>query len=69
MKSNQLELKEKKAALKDLASKANTSKKRIDQHYHMLTSIRSERVSDAGDGSKSEEFEIMQVGTPHPQVS
>lgn len=61
LKSIQLELKDKKISLKELASKANHSKKRIDQHYVMLNTIRSERASDADDGIKSEEFEIMQV--------
>lgn len=61
LKSIQLELKDKKISLKELASKANHSKKRIDQHYSMLNTIRSERATDADDGIKSEEFEIMQV--------
>ena len=62
MKSIQIELKDKKISLKELASKANQSKKRIDQHYSVLDTIRSERARDADDGIKSEEFEIMQVG-------
>jgi len=61
LKSIQLELKDKKISLKELASKANHSKKRIDQHYSMLNTIRSERATDADDGIKSEEFEIMQI--------